>query len=74
MEKTKKVIITTNQISALFSIMDAGVKTLGLSCVHSASYLVNKFETAEDVKQDNIINEEETDQPETRVTPVEEIE
>jgi len=45
----KQILLTDEEIRALAALMDAGVKSLGLSCVKNATHLLIKLEQAEDV-------------------------
>ena len=50
----KIIKLTKDEIPALCQLMDAGVKSLGLNCVHNASILLRKLETAEEEKDSTV--------------------
>ena len=47
----KQLQLTDQEIQALVNLMDAGVKSLGLSSVKNAAHLLTKLENAEEIKE-----------------------
>lgn len=45
----RQVQLTDQELQSLANFIDAGVRQLGAQCVHDASHLLRKLETAEEV-------------------------
>ena len=46
----KQIQLTDQEIQAMFNLMDAGVKHMGISAAKNAAHLLTKLEAAKDVE------------------------